>query len=98
MRISMSNNPLDKLSCYVHNRIEDLSQIMWIMGKEKKVKCKICGNVLHSWRDMYSPIQCGWGRIDRYTWVCHKCLEHRKNRGLRRTVPILEQRMNGEYN
>lgn len=26
-----------------------------------------------------------------------KCYEGRKNRGLRRTAPILEQRMNGEY-
>ena len=26
-----------------------------------------------------------------------KCCEDRKNRGLRRTAPILEQRMNGEY-
>lgn len=77
MRISMSNNPLDRLSCYIHNRIEDLSQIIWIMGKNKKVKCKICGNVLNSWRDMYSPMQCGWCRIDRYTWICHQCLEHR---------------------
>ena len=27
-----------------------------------------------------------------------KCYEDRKNRGLRRTTSILEQRMNGEYN
>ena len=33
-------------------------------------------------------------------WECHfccnKCYEDRKNRGLRRTTSILEQRMNGE--
>lgn len=27
-----------------------------------------------------------------------KCYEDRKNRGLRRTTSILEQKMNGEYN
>lgn len=77
MQISMSNNPIDKLSCYLHNKKEDLSRVHWLMGKRKKVECRICGDILDSWHDVYSPMQCGWRRIGKYVWICHSCLDHR---------------------
>ena len=77
MRISMNNNPIDKLSCTIHNKIEELSRVHWLMGKHKKIECRICGATLDSYRDTFSPMQCGWGKIDKYRWVCHRCLDHR---------------------
>lgn len=77
MKITFSNNPISKLSCYIHNKFEDVSRVCWLIGKHKKIKCHICGNVLDSWHDIYSPIQCGWQRISKYRWICHKCMEHR---------------------
>lgn len=79
MRISFSNNPIDKLSCYIYNKIEELSRIFLLIGKPKQIKCTICGDVLDSRRDVYSPMQCGWYKIgnSKYTWICHECLCHR---------------------
>lgn len=76
MQISLSNNPINKLSCLVHNKKEELSQIKWIMGKHKECECRICGDKLNNRRDMYSPMQCGWERVG-HTWICHSCLCHR---------------------
>ena len=77
MRISMSNNPIDKLSCFIHNKKEELSQVRWIMGKHKQCECRICGDKLDNRRDMYSPVQCGWMQINKWLWVYHRCLDHR---------------------
>lgn len=85
MQISMSNNPIDKLSCWIYNKKEELSQVKWITGKQKEVECRICGDKLNNRRDMYSPMQCGWRRIGKYTWICHSCLDHRNFR------PYIEQ-------
>ena len=80
MQISMSNNPIDKLDCYLHNKKEELSRVIWLMGKRKKVECRICGDVLDSWKDFYAPEQCGWHRVTKYAWVCHRCFDHRNFR------------------
>ena len=80
MRISFSNNPIEKLSCYTYNKIEELSRVFWLMGKPKHIECRICGDVLDSRKDVFSPMQCGWGKVDKYTWVCHNCLCHRNFR------------------
>jgi len=77
MRVSMNSNPIDKLSCIIHNKIEELSRVHWLMGKHKKIECRICGTILDSYRETFSPMQCGWGKINKYTWICHKCLDHR---------------------
>lgn len=80
MQFTLSNNPIDKLSCWFYNTKEKLSQVQWIMGKHKQVECRICGDKLDNYRDMYSPMQCGWHQIGKYTWICHSCLEHRNFR------------------
>lgn len=76
MQISLSNNPIDKLSCWIHNKKEELSQVKWIMGHHKECECRICGDKLNNRRDMYSPMQCGWERVG-HTYICHSCLSHR---------------------
>lgn len=80
MQISMSNNPIDRLSCWLHNKREDLSRVVWLMGKRKKIECRICDKILDSWNDIYSPEQCGWHRVTKHTWICHSCFDHRNFR------------------
>jgi len=77
MKITLNNNPIDRLSCFFHNKIEELSRVHWLMGKHKKIECKICGATLDSYRDTFSPMQCGWRKITKYKWICHRCLDHR---------------------
>lgn len=88
MQISLNNNPIDKLECFLHNKKEELSRVFWLMGKHKKVKCKICGDVLDSYGDVWSPMQCGWQHIGRYTWICHRCLEHRN---FKKYIPMIDE-------
>lgn len=85
MKFTISNNPIDKLSCWIYNKKEELSQVKWIMGEHKECECRICGGKLDNWKDMYSPMQCGWRKVDKYTWICHSCLCHRNYR------PYVEQ-------
>lgn len=78
MQFTFSNNPIDRLSCWLHNKKEDLSGIVWLKGKQKQVECRICGDVLDSKKDIYSPMQCGWHKVDKYNnWICHRCFDHR---------------------
>lgn len=78
MQISLSNNPLDKLDCFLHNKKEELSRVIWLMGERKKVKCRICGDVMDSYKDVWSPMQAGWHKVDKYNnWICHNCFDHR---------------------
>ena len=63
MQFTLSNNPIDKLVCWFYNTKEDISPVYWINGKQKKAECRICGDVLDSWKDKYSPMQCGWHKI-----------------------------------
>ena len=77
MRFTFDNNPISRLECFLYNKMEDLSRVHWLMGKTKKVECRICGDKLDSRKDIYSPKQCGWKKIDKFTYVCHRCLDHR---------------------
>lgn len=88
MQISMSNNPIDRLNCYLHNKKEDLSRVVWLMGKRKKIECRICGDTLDSYKDVWSPMQCGWVRINKYKWVCHRCLDHRD---FKKYIPMVDE-------
>ena len=81
MMFTFNNNPVDRLLCKINNEIlEPLQRVRWLMGKRKKVECHICGNVLDSWKDSYAPEQCGWFRINKYMWICHRCWGHRNFR------------------
>ena len=77
MMFAFDNNPISRLDCFLHNKMEDLSRVHWLMGKRKEVECRICGDKLNNLKDMYSPKQCGWKKIGKYTYVCHRCLDHR---------------------
>lgn len=77
MKVSFNSNLINQLQCTIDNKLEDLSRIQWLIGKRKKIECKICGETLDSIKDVYSPRQYGWKCIDKYTWICHSCLCHR---------------------
>ena len=80
MKFTFSNNPISMLKCWYWNKKEDISQIIWQKGKRKRIQCRICGKVLDSWKEEYSPIQCGWHRVNKYSWICHMCFDHRNFR------------------
>jgi len=88
MIFTTSNNQIDKLSCYLDNKKEELSRVHWLMGKHKKVECTICGDILDSYRDIWSPMQCGWYKIGEYRWICHRCLDHRD---FRKYIPQIDE-------
>ena len=77
MMFTFSSNPIDKLRCVIYNKTEEISEFFWHNGKHKQIECHICGDKLDSYKDLYSPIQCGWEKINKYRWICHKCLGHR---------------------
>lgn len=77
MVFTFNNNPIDKLVCWFYNTKEDISQVLWRKGKHKTAKCRICGKILDSHKDEYSPMQCGWHKVTKYSWICHSCFDHR---------------------
>ena len=80
MVFTFSNNPIDRLGCWIENKKEELSRVKWRMGKHKKIECRICGDILDSRKDIWSPEQCGWHKVNKYTWICHRCMDHRNFR------------------
>lgn len=79
MQITFSNNPIDRFNCWLSNTYEKLTQFRWQL-KHHRVVCHICGEVLDSKEEKYSPEQCGWKRLkDEWyrPWICHTCLYHR---------------------
>ena len=53
-------------------------------SKPHMAECAICGEILHSKNDYYSPEECGWMKIidsvwktREHQWLCHRCHCHR---------------------
>lgn len=80
MKFTLSDNPISRLSCLLDNKKEELSEIIWRKGKQKTIECRICGDTLDSYKDKYSPMQCGWHKVNKYSWICHCCFDHRNFR------------------
>lgn len=87
MRITLSSNPIDKLSCILHNYLMELKNKHWRKGNYK-CTCRICGKTLTSKKDEYCPEECGWMRLkDKKIydpWICHQCLEHHDSHWIRK--------------
>lgn len=98
MIFTTSNNPIVKLSCYLENKKEELSRVQWLMGKHKKIECRICRGTLDSYKDVFSPVQCGWKQIDKYIWICHKCLDHRDFTPYIKQIDETERKAFEKYN
>lgn len=69
-------NLIDYLFMTTSNLKERLTRIQWRF-RPHHVDCRICGATLRSDKCPYSPEECGWGKINKWTWVCHRCLCHR---------------------
>ena len=65
---------IDKIWFYKERLKENLSDRIWKMGRDS-INCIICGQELNPKQDP-SPYCCGWKMIDRYSWICHQCLDH----------------------
>lgn len=91
MVITFSNNPFVRFECWLENTWEDISQHIW-NRKPYKVKCCICGDVIRSKEEKYSPEQCGWKRVGGWHWICHKCLYHRNFKLLVKQADLNEEK------
>lgn len=82
MLVSFSKNIFLQLYCRIENKIINIDGKRWRNGRHK-CRCHVCGKVLDSKKDKYSPKECGWMRLkDRKIydpWICHSCLEHYKH-------------------
>lgn len=82
MVVSFSRNIFLQLYCRIENKIINIDGKRWRNGRHK-CRCHVCGKVLDSKKDKYSPKECGWMRLkDRKIydpWICHSCLEHYKH-------------------
>lgn len=79
MKITFLNNLISQICCWLDNEYELLTQLRW-KSKHHRVKCHICGEILDSSTEKYSPEQCGWKRLKNEwcrPWICHSCLCHR---------------------
>lgn len=76
MKITLSNNPIDRLLCTLDNYLMELKSKHWRKGNYK-CTCWLCGKTLTS-KDKYCPEECGWVKIKgyRYAWICHQCFGH----------------------
>ena len=85
MRVTFSGNIVNKLGCWLSNLREAYTYTVW-NKKPHKATCVICKDTIRSQSDMsYSPEQCGWERINKYQYICHRCLCHRN------FVPYIQQ-------
>ena len=79
MVIAVSKNPIARISCSIGNYREKIITKRWRKGRHVCI-CHVCGEVLDSAKDKWSPEECGWKRLkDKYIynpWICHSCLEH----------------------
>jgi len=95
MRFIFSNNPIDRLSCWYHNKVEEFSQIKWITGERKQCECVICGNKMDSYKDIFSPMQCGWVKIKgSKKYICHSCLCHRD---FKKYISLIDEEVADKY-
>lgn len=82
------SNIIDKLWYVKETAKEDLSEVLW-KASHNKLTCTICGEELDPQKD-YSPYNCGWKMVDKYTWICHQCLEHFNYKPYKKLVSIDE--------
>lgn len=78
MEIYIGSNVFGKLICKFNNKVLEFNHKRWNNGVHR-CKCHVCGDVLDSREDPYTPDECGWRRLKGKIydpWICHTCLEH----------------------
>lgn len=83
MIITLSKNPIARISCFLENKKEERK-----IKNERTTKihyeCCVCGYMLAPYftEDDYGPTNCGWHIVQNEfskkwnRWVCHKCADH----------------------
>lgn len=83
MYVALNNNIIDRILVWAYNTREKYTH--WVWNRTPHIaRCKICGDTISTY-DEYglhggspSPEERGWKQCDRYTWICHSCLSHRR--------------------
>lgn len=83
MRITFSNNPIDKLSCWFENEVIEPISRYYYSKKKSHYQCAICGCIEAPYftGEKYASItkDMGWHKLDNgkwHRWVCHHCADH----------------------
>lgn len=83
MRITFSNNPIDKLSCWFENEVIEPISRYYYSKKKSHYQCAICGRIEAPYftGEKYASItkDMGWHKLDNgkwHRWVCHHCADH----------------------
>lgn len=83
MRLTFSNNPLDRFSCWFENEVLSPIAKYYYTHKKAHYKCCVCGYIMapyfdekHKWSLTYDM---GWHKFKDWKctrWICHHCADH----------------------
>ena len=87
MRFTFSRNPIDRLSCWITNNIEEPISRYYFKKKKSHYRCCVCGQIVAPYFETHyhtANTYCslshdyGWHKLKgRYGgWVCHHCADH----------------------
>lgn len=84
MRLTFSNNPLDKFSCWFENKVVAPISSHYYSKKKAHYTCAICGLIEAPYfigATKYASMtkDYGWHKLDNgkwHRWVCHHCADH----------------------
>ena len=83
MRLTFSNNPLDKFSCWFENEVVEPISRHYYSKKKAHYTCAICGCIEAPYFTgaKYASMtkDYGWHKLDNgkwHRWVCHHCADH----------------------
>lgn len=81
MRITFSNNPIDRFSCWFENSVVEPFSRYYYSKKKSHYQCAICGRIEapyftgEHWASVTKDM--GWYKFkDSKRWVCHHCADH----------------------
>lgn len=82
MRLTFSNNPLDRFACWFENEVLTPISRYYYINKKKHYECCVCGHIIAPYFDdncKCSPIyDMGWHKFNE-SWpryICHHCADH----------------------
>ena len=83
MRLTFSNNPIDRFSCWFENEVLSPIARYYYTHKKAHYRCCVCGYIIAPYFDdkcKWSPTyDMGWHKFKgwKYSrWICHTCADH----------------------
>ena len=70
-----------RFSCWWHNHVVEKYLDHRAAHKKTYYWCRVCKQLYAPYFEdnnisKYHPKTCGWGKVDRHSWICHQCLDH----------------------